>query len=275
MGKKWNATRVLITLLMIFMTVTFVYPLYFMFINALKTTNEYFMDQFALPQRFDLTNFQVIIQDFNIFHYFKNTAIVAVASTAMIVFFGLFAAYAFAKLNFKGKNLVYLLILSTMFMPAQVSMIPAYVMFSKAKLINTFSSVILTYLAMGLPNAILLMRGAFMGISNEMLESAKLDGAGYFSTVFRLILPMGMASLSIVVIFNFVGYWNDLLTPLLYLTQSSKQTVMVALSALVQRNSRLPTRQLAGLILSALPTVILYLCLQKYMVKGMTVGSIK
>ena len=70
MGKKWNATRVLITLLMIFMTVTFVYPLYFMFINALKTTNEYFMDQFALPQRFDLTNFQVIIQDFIMFHYF-------------------------------------------------------------------------------------------------------------------------------------------------------------------------------------------------------------
>ena len=162
-----------------------------------------------------------------------------------------------------------------MFLPGQVSMIPAYVLFSKLNLINSHWLVILTYLAGGLPSAILLFQASFRGISNEMVESAKIDGAGYFVIIKNIIVPMGLPAISIVVIFNFIGSWNDLLTPMLYLSDLNKQTVMAALSALVQRTSKLPTYQLAGLTISLLPAIIIYLGLQKYLIKGISSGSIK
>ena len=257
------------------MTATFIFPLFYMLNNALKTKQEYYINIFSLPSGFNLDNFRLIITDFNIFMYFKNSSIVAGVSTLLIIIFGVFASYAFAKINFRHKNTVYLAILATMFLPGQVSMIPAYVMFSKVGLIDSYWSVILSYLAGGLPGAILLMNSTFRGISNEMLESARIDGAGYFNTVFRMVLPMGMPAISIVVIFNFIGYWNDLLTPMLYLTTQTKQTVMVALSTLIARVGSLPTLQLAGLFVSVAPTILIYLILQRYLIKGLIAGGIK
>ena len=257
------------------MTATFLYPLVYMTLNAMKTKQEYYKNSFSFPSSFNLTNFKLIITDFNILVYFKSSLIVAVTSTLLIVILAIFSSYAFAKLKFKYKTAVYLGILATMFLPAQVSMIPAYVMFSKLGLIDNYWSVILSYLAGGLPGAILLLYSSFRGISNEMLESAKIDGAGYFGTVGNMILPLALAPISIVIIFNFIGFWNDLLTPMLYLTSQAKQTVMVALVALVQRGSSLPTYQLAGLLVSVAPAIVLYLFLQKYFVDGITAGGIK
>jgi len=273
--KKTSISTFFIFIVMSIMTLTFLYPLIYMIINAMKTKQEYYKNSFSLPSSFNLTNFKLIITDFNILVYFKSSLIVAGVSTLLIVVFGVFSSYAFAKIKFKYKTGIYLGILTTMFLPAQVSMIPAYVMFSKLGLIDNYWSVILSYLAGGLPGAILLLYSSFRGISDEMLESAKIDGSGYFSTVKNMVLPLALAPISIVIIFNFIGYWNDLLTPMLYLTSQTKQTVMVALVALVQRGSSLPTYQLAGLLVSVTPAILLYLFLQKYFVSGITAGGIK
>ncbi len=257
------------------MTITFFYPLFFMLINALKTKEAYYRNQFSLPASFNLNQFRMVISNFNIFQYFRSTLIVTIASTVLLVLFAVFASYAFAKLRFRGKNIVYLAIISTIFLPSQVSMIPAFVMFSKFGLIDNYWSVILSYLAGGVPAAILLARGAMMGIPDELVESSRIDGAGYFMTVRHVIVPLSMSAVATIVIFNFIGFWNNLLTPMLYLSSSNRQMVMVALVSLVQRNASQPTTQLAGLILSVLPAVIVYLFLQKYMIKGLLVGSIK
>ena len=275
MRKKTSMSTIIIFIGMSIMTATFLYPLVYMTLNAMKTKQEYYKNSFSFPSSFNLTNFKLIITDFNILVYFKSSLIVAVTSTLLIVILAIFSSYAFAKLKFKYKTAVYLGILATMFLPAQVSMIPAYVMFSKLGLIDNYWSVILSYLAGGLPGAILLLYSSFRGISNEMLESARIDGAGYFGTVRNMILPLALAPISIVIIFNFIGFWNDLLTPMLYLTSQTKQTVMVALVALVQRGSSLPTYQLAGLLVSVAPAIVLYLFLQKYFVDGITAGGIK
>ena len=275
MKKRYSFKNILIFAGMCVMTATFIFPLYYMFINAMKTKQAYYKNPFSLPSGFYLDNLRLIITDFNIFMYFKNSSIIAGISTLLIIIFGVFASYAFAKINFKYKNIVYLAILATMFLPGQVSMIPAYVMFSKIGLMDNYWSVILSYLAGGLPGAILLMNSNFRGISNEMLESARIDGAGYFNTVLRMVLPMGMSAISIVIIFNFIGYWNDLLTPMLYLSTQDKQTIMVALNALVARVGSLPTLQLAGLLISVAPMILLYLVLQKYLAKGLMAGGIK
>ena len=273
--RKHSATTICIFILLCVMTFTFLYPLWYMVVNALKTKQQYYMNQFSLPPSLNFKNFTSIIVDFKILTYFASSMIVCVTSVVLILGFALFASYAFAKLRFKGKGIAYACILATMFMPGQVSMIPAYVMFAKVGLIDNYWSVILSYLAAALPAAILLMNGSITGIPNELLESARIDGAGYFRTVGNVVLPLSVSAIAINVIFNFIGYWNDLLTPMLYLSAPEKQTVMVALTGLVQKTSSLPTYQLAGLLISVLPAVILYLLLQKFMIKGMMVGSIK
>ena len=269
------AAKILITCAMVLMTITFLYPLYYMLINSFKTSSQYYVDQFALPASLSLENYHVMLMDFHILNYFTNSLIVSCASTALVVMLSIVASYAFAKIRFRFSGTVYLLILITMFLPSQATLIPQYVMFSKYHLINNYWSVILAYTAAGIPGAILLLRAAFSGVPDDMLESAKIDGAGYFVTLFRIAVPVTMAAISIQIIFSFISHWNDLLTPMLLLTDSARQTVMVALSSLMSRYGNAPTRQLTGLLMSVLPVLILYLFLQKYMMKGMLAGAVK
>lgn len=268
-------TKIWITVLMLIMTLTFLYPLYYMIINSFKDTAEYYASQFALPTTFNFENYVSMLVEFNFLHYFGNSLLVSCVSTVLVILLSIFASYAFAKIRFAGRGIVYILILTTMFLPSQATLIPQYVMFSRYHLINNYWSVILAYVASGVPGAILLLRSAFLGIPNELLESAKIDGAGYFVTVFRIAVPVAMAAISIQIIFSFISYWNDLLTPMLLLTDGNRQTVMVSLSTLMSRYGNAPTQQLTGLLLSVVPTLILYLCLQKYMMKGMLVGAVK
>ena len=267
--------KVAITTTMVILTITFLYPLFYMLMNTFKDKQQYFASTFALPKSLDWTNYQVMLVDFKIMRYFWNTMIITVAAMALVLLLSTFASYAFARINFKGRTIAYLFVISTLFMPSQATMIPTYVLFSKYGLINTRWSVILGSVAGGVPAAVMLMRGAFMGIPKDLIESGKIDGAGYFTTVFRIVLPVSLATMSIVLINNFIGNWNNFLAPMLYLSEQSKQTIMVALSNLVGKNDGLPTRQLTGILLSVLPTIVLYLFLQRYMVKGVMVGSLK
>ena len=267
--------RVLITILMILMTVTFLYPLFYMLINSFKTATEYYSSQFTLPAQLNLANYARLLNEFKILRYFRNSLFISVVSTVLVIGFSIFASYAFAKINFRGKNFVYFLIICTMFVPSQAVLIPQYVMFSKYHMINTPWSVIMAYLAAGIPSAVLLLRTAFLGIPNELIESARIDGAGYFTVVLGIASPICMAAISIQSIFSFITHWNDLLTPMLMLSDQSSQTVMVALSTLMSRYGSEPSIQLTGLLLSVVPVLVLYLFLQKYMMKGMLAGAIK
>jgi len=272
--KHLTPSSILVFFSLCVMTFTFLYPLFFMLINSLKTKAEYYVSKFSLPAELQFVNYQIIIQNHEFFKYFKNSFFISVVSVVLVLGIAIFASYAFAKIRFRGKSFVYILILATMFIPGQVTMVPTYVMFSKMGLIDSHLAVILNYLT-GVPGAILLLTGAFTGISNEMIESIKMDGAGYFAIVRHVIIPLGMPGIAINVIFNFIGYWNDLMTPLIYLSSYEKKTLMVMLSDLVARTGSQPTHQLAGYFLSLVPVMIVYLFCQKYLMKGLTMGAVK
>lgn len=246
-----------------------------MLTNTFKDSTQYYTDEFSLPSRWTLENYKIILVDFKFMRYFLNSAIIASSSIFLIVTIGIIGGYTFAKIRFNGKEIAYLIIISTMFIPGQAMIIPQYVMFSKTNLINNFFAVVLAELAGGIPGAILLLRGAFMGVPNDLLESARIDGAGFFTTILRVAVPATSAAIVTEIIFVFLGSWNSLIAPLLFLTDNNKQTIMVALSNLVTRVQSNPTRQLTGMFLSVLPTLALYLCLQKFMIKGMLAGAIK
>ena len=279
MEKKRPAVQAVIFICMSLISLSFLYPLFFMLINSFKTKVLYYTYPFSIPLASDaiFENYQVMIGSFKIFRLFKNTAIIVIVSGVLLTIFAIFASYGFAKLDFKGKRPIYMGMLATMVIPGQVTMIPMYIMYSKVGLINNHWSVITIYLGTFVAGNILLMTSFFKGISGEMLEAAKIDGCGYFNTVRNVIIPMGIPAIMINIIFNAVGMWNDLLTPMIFLTKDKYRTVMPALANLIQGGQRAsePTLQMAGLLLSSLPMILVYLVFQRYIVKGITMGSIK
>ncbi len=272
---KQKVSRSIIFLLLLFLAISNLYPLVFMFINSLKTHPDYLKNPFSLPnfQHLAWENYQTMISQFKIFNLFKNTFIISTFTIGFILLFGIIASYAFSKLKFLGSNLIYFLIISSMFVPVQVTIIPIYMLFSKLHLVNTYWSVILTYLGMFLSEAILLLTAAFRGIPDELIEAAELDGAGYVDVIRYVIVPMGRPAIILCIIYYFIVTWNDLFTPMILIQDMNLRTVMVALAALISRYSGDPTFQFAGLVLAAIPAILVYALFQRYIIKGIGAGA--
>ncbi|MGW8225107.1 MAG: carbohydrate ABC transporter permease [Anaerolineales bacterium] len=269
-------SNLLIFLLLLGLSISNLYPLFYMFMNSIKSRTDYYVDPFSVFG-LELTwdNYLTMISQFKIFNLFKNSFIISFFTILLLLSVGIVASYAFAKLNFKGKNVIYLLVISTMFIPVQATIIPMYLFFSKIHLVNTYWSVIFMYVGMFIPEVILLMTSGFRGIPDELIEAAKLDGAGYFDVIRYVIIPMGRPAILLSVIFYFIVTWNDLFTPMILLQSMDKRTVMVALAALLSRYSGDPTFQFAGLVLASIPAILVYAFFQRFIIKGISLGSTK
>ncbi len=268
-------SSILIFALLLVLSVSNLYPLIFMFLNSLKSHTDYLKSPFSLPDLHHLSwsNYATMISQFQILNLFKNTLFISVFTIIFILIFGIIASYAFAKLKFKGRDLIYFLVVSSMFVPVQVTIIPLYMLFSKIHLVNTYWAVILTYIGMFLSETILLMTSAFRGIPDEIIEAAELDGAGYFDILRYVIVPMGRSAIILCIIYYFIVTWNDLFTPMVLLTDMDLRTVMVALASLISRYSGDPTLQFAGLVLAAIPAILVYAVFQNYIIKGIGEGA--
>ena len=268
--------RVVIFVVLLILAISFLYPLYYMLINSLKSLGEYYVNPFGLPQaKLEWQNFVTMISQFKILELFGNSFIISFFTVLGLVVFGTLAAYSFAKVDFKGKNGIYMAILATLFVPAQVTMIPMYISFAKIGLVDSYLGVIIAYWAMFLPETIMLMTANFKSIPNELLEAATIDGCGYFGRLRNVVMPMGWPAISLTIIFFFIASWNDLFTPMVLLKSMDKRTVMVALSSLIGRYTGDPPFQYAGLLMSAIPALAVYAIFQKSIVKGMSMGAIK
>jgi raffinose/stachyose/melibiose transport system permease protein len=268
-------TKVLIFATLVVLSISNLYPLLYMLLNSLKTRAAYQTNPFNLPdlRHAAWNNYLTMISQFQIFSLFRNTLIISVCTVTLLLIFGIVASYAFAKLEFRGKNIIYFIIISSMFVPVQVTIIPIYLLLSKVHLVNTYWAVIITYLGMFLAETILLMTSTFRGIPDDMMEAAELDGAGYFDILRYIIVPMGRPAIVLCLIYYFIVTWNDLFTPLILLTDMDRRTVMVALASLMSRYSGDPTLQFAGLVLAAIPAILVYAIFQNYIIKGIGEGS--
>lgn len=273
-GIKLSNAMIFISLLVL--CLSNLYPLFFMLFNSLKSHTDYLVNPFNI-KGLTLTpgNYVTMISQFKILNLFRNSLFISIFTILFILAIGIVASFAFAKLRFKGIELVYLLIISTMFIPVQVTVIPLYIFYSKLHLVNTYWSVIFTYLGIFLPEAILLMTSAFRGIPDEILEAVEMDGGGYFDKLRYVAIPMGRPAIILCIIFYFIVTWNDLFTPMVMLQDMDKRTVMVALASLVSRYSGDPTFQFAGLVLATIPAILIYAIFQQYIIKGISAGSTK
>ncbi|MGQ9615882.1 MAG: carbohydrate ABC transporter permease [Spirochaetota bacterium] len=275
-GKRLSPKNIMVFSILTILIVSFLYPLYFMLFNSLKTRTEYYINPFSLPHEgLQFSNYATMVSQFRILNLFKNTFIISAGTVALLLIIGVFASYIFAKFQFRGKMVIFVAVLMTMFVPSQVTIIPLYVGFSKVGLVNTYLSVILAYLALFLPEAILLMTANFRGIPDELLEAAEIDGCNYLQKILYVVVPMGRSAIFLAIIFYFIMSWNDLFTPMILLTKMEKRTIMVALAALMGRYSGSPTFQFAGLLLSAIPALLVYFIFQRKIIQGLSMGAIK
>jgi len=225
------------------------------------------------PDEFTFEQYIALFSRLNITRNFLNSLFISVIVTGISLIFNSMAGYAFAKYRFKGKNKLFNLLLSSMIIPAQVTMLPLFLMLKEFGFINTYMALIIP----GLANifGIFLIRQYALSIPDSLIESARLDGATDFQIYYKIIMPLALPILVTLAIFTFMGTWNDFLWPLIALNDSSMYTLPVALANLMGEHTKDPELMMAGSVLTILPVLIVFLVLQKYYIKGIMMGSVK
>lgn len=277
-GRVFDAVNILFLLLLVS---TMVIP----FLNTLAlafSTNFASMQPGIVlwPKEFSLEGFSTVWNRMKLYLPFTNNVIVTVVGTVGHVFLSSMAGYVLIQKGLPGKKWMLSAILLTMMIPSEAIMIPLYVVNQDLGLLNTLSSLILSGFVSGF--SVVLMRNFFLSVPYEMSESARIDGAGDLRIFFTMYLPLARAGLATVTLFEFVSRWNQFTPALLYINDSSKYTLQIALKSLIvdtdstSSNFLITTNvRMAGIVIALLPLIIIYPYVQKYFVKGMFVGANK
>lgn len=226
-----------------------------------------------LPDPFTIVQYQTLLERLNVAQNFFNSLFLSLSVSIISLFFNSMAGFAFAKYRFKGKNFIFNLLLSSMIIPSQVTMLPLFLMLKSMGFINTYMAIIIP----GMANifGIFLIRQYCIAIPDSLIEAARMDGATDFQIYRKVILPLAIPVLVTLAIFSFLGTWNDFLWPLIALTDDSMYTLPVALSNLMLEHTKDPELMMAGSVVTVIPVIIVFLALQKYYIKGIMMGSVK
>ena len=266
---------------LIFLSVLSLFPFLWLISTALKGIDEnifQYPPQF-IPSSLTFENFSGVWKQIPFLLYFFNSFVVAFFTVTLNLIFSSLAAYPLARMDFKGKNFVFYLILSTIMVPFQAIMLPVYLIILKLNLIDT-AGFIPGYLGLILPFAvnafgIFLMRQAFMAIPKELEEAAFVDGCSVFKIWLKILLPMVTPTLAVLAIFTFIGSWGEFLWPSIVLTQKNLYTLPVGVNDLQGMFSANWRYIAAGSIISIIPIVIFFVSMQKYFVSGQNEGAVK
>ncbi|MEU9449081.1 carbohydrate ABC transporter permease [Streptomyces sp. NPDC048277] len=225
------------------------------------------------PHHPTLDNYTTGLRAFDFARYLTNSVIVTAAATLLTLAINSMAAYALAKYNFRGRNLLFLITLSTIMIPLQVILLPVYQVVSSFGMTNSLLGLIIPPAAT--PTGVFLLRQYMLTLPDELIEAARIDGAGEFRIFLRIILPLSRPALAVVAIFSVIWRWNDFLWPLIVAQDESKQTLPVAIARFASQQA-IPFNQiLAVSVVSIVPVVILYLLLQRHIISGISQGAIK
>jgi multiple sugar transport system permease protein len=253
----------------------FLVPLVWMVVTALKTRGEWLLPNW-IPSPVTLENFRAILQNpsLPVVRWFLNSTGIALAFTLLVLFVDSLAAYAYARMNFPGRKTLFALLIATLVMPSVLFLIPNYLTIANLKGLNTYWGVI----APGLAGVfgVFFLRQFFLSLPKELEEAALIDGANIWTTFYRIVLPLSVPALSTLGIITYLASWNDYLWPLLIVGNSpAKQTLPVGLAKLQGAYVFEYGQLMAGALLAALPVLILYLFLQRYIIQSVAVSGLK
>jgi multiple sugar transport system permease protein len=261
-------------LLLILLAATMLTPFIWMISTSLKS-EEYVLSYNFVPQPASLGSYRELFDIMPMRRIFLNSLFVTVTGTFGQVLFSALAAYAFARMRWRGRNTVFTLYLGTMMVPAQVVIIPQFVMVSKLGWVNSYQGLILPSLFSAY--ATFLLRQAFLTIPRDLEEAAVMDGATHATIFLRVMLPLSKPVLATLTVFSFMAMWNSYLWPLFVAREEQYMTLPVALAALQGSNQSLTEWNLvmAGAVITLLPILIVYLLAQKWFVQGAVISGLK
>jgi len=283
--RKWRnlrfqkyLSRLAIHIPLLLCALLMIFPFIWMLSTSLKSPGlQFIFPPRLIPEPIYIQNYIDLFALANMGRYLVNSTKVALLSTFGMCLSSSLAGFAFARLRFPGKDILFPILLGTLMLPGAVTMIPTFLIIRMLGLIDNHAALILPSF-FGSAFSVFLFRQFYMGIPQDLMDAAKIDGAGFFSIFRRIFVPLGMPALATVSIFHFLNSWNDLLGPLIYLNTTEKMTLSLALTFLRGRSGSTAGHlgvEMAGALIGVIPMLILYFIGQKYFVQGLARMGLK
>lgn len=248
------------------------FPFFWAFYTSLRPTSEAYKLTFEFAN-LSFDSYISLITKNDILKWYFNSITTAISVTVLGVITSTMAGYALARINFKGKNIVFMCVLGVMMIPGQITMIPQYMLLNSLGFVNTYIGLIIPFIF----NAfnIFMMRQFFLSFPVSLEEAAEIDGLGKIGTFFKIALPLAKPALTTITIMTFMGSWNNFMMPNLLITSRDMYTLPVGMASLNSQYFSYPNQTMAGAMLLSIPMIAIFLICQKYFIEGISTSGIK
>ena len=251
-------------------------PIYWMVVTSLKLNAEIYGEHVTLwPRNPTLDNYDVLFGKTNFLIYFRNSVIVAVATTLLSLISASFGAYALTRLNFPGRRFVARVLVYTYLMPSSLLFIPLLIIIRGVGLQNTLEGLVLSYLGFTVPFCTWLLMGYFMSIPIELEESAMVDGCGRLGVLLRIVLPLTVPALAVVAFFSFTLSWNEFIYASVLVSDLNVRTIPTGIPNFIVEDVFFWGPMMASTLISAVPPLVVYFLFQRFLITGLTLGAVK
>ena len=280
--KRKNKTRK-VTFISVFLTAIlfaiglfFIFPFLFMLSSSFKPTAEVMKFPINLiPETFTFRNFETVFNteglDFG--RWYVNTIVMEILTILLKTFIVTITGYAFAKIKFRGRNFIFLILLTALMIPGDIMIIPRYIIFSKINITNSMWSMILPYTFD--IYFVFLIRQFFLSVPDSLTEAAKIDGCSHFKTYYRIVLPLAKPAIITMILFTFVWAWNDYMTPYIFINDVKKQMLTVGMQLFTVGSRQNYGAQMAAATLILLPIIGVFLFCQRFFIQGIATSGVK
>lgn len=273
--KKLTGQKIFDYMIMGIVVVISVFPFVWVLMSSFKTNNEILSSTFSLPTSFYLDGYRIAMEKVNIISRFFTSLFVAGISTLLAVVFYSMSGYVLARTEFRGKKLIFTLLISSMLIPANAMVQPVYYVINTLGLYDTKSGLILIYTGFGMALSLFLMRNFFIAIPRELEEAAYIDGAGFLKTYIYVMVPLSKSAMASAAILTFINSWNEFMYAMLLTSSEKNRTLPLTIKYFTSTFSFNYSSMFAALVMCILPTVIVYVFLQEQVAESMVAGSVK
>ncbi|MEJ5943719.1 carbohydrate ABC transporter permease [Pseudokineococcus basanitobsidens] len=272
--RRVRPDRVLLWTALLVLSLVFALPLLVMVSTSFKSAAEAnSLDFTALPLEPTLDAYRAVLTDVPVLRWFVNSTLVALMHSALVVVLATTAAYAFARMEFRGKRPLFALVLATMFVPAVILLIPNFLVVNELGWLNSYASLVVPGAAGGF--GVFFLRQFFLGIHPSIEEQARIDGCGSWQVFVRIVLPLAGPAVATLAVLSFLTSWNDFLWPVFVLFTSDMQTLPAGLAQLQSDNVLRYDLLMAGAVVASVPVLALYVVAQRFIIEGVAQGGVK